>query len=91
MFITRVISELTFFVCNRTVEERRQRTLYDKHDKISFGNIFHETSPSINRYFCTRSEHIMLSEVHDEQARHLFFQTAILLYELTFNDLWLPT
>lgn len=33
----------------------------------------------------------MLSEVHDEQARHLFFQTAILLYKLTFNDFWLPT
>ena len=58
MFITRVISELTFFVCNRTVEERRQRTLYDKHDKILFGNIFHETSSSINRYFYKRSEHI---------------------------------
>lgn len=33
----------------------------------------------------------MLSEIHDKQARHLFFQTAILSYKLTFNDLWLPT
>lgn len=32
----------------------------------------------------------MLSEIHDKQARHLFFQTAILSYKLTFNDLWLP-